>query len=182
MIRRFALGTMTLLGLAGAAAAADLPTMKAPPPPPPPAVFNWTGFYVGAHVGGAWDGDNWLFSPAQTVTSNHASGVFGGGQVGFNYQISSFVLGAEADASAAGLSSSNLCPNPNFTCGHSIDWLASLRARLGFTPMDRTMIYVTGGAAFADVGHTALPPGVAPFVFTGNYSAESSGMGVGRRT
>lgn len=49
MIRRFALGTMTLLGLAGAAAAADLPTKKTPSPPPP--VFKWAGFYAGANIG-----------------------------------------------------------------------------------------------------------------------------------
>jgi outer membrane immunogenic protein len=35
-----------------AAHSADL-AVKAPPPPPPP-VFSWTGFYLGANVGGAW--------------------------------------------------------------------------------------------------------------------------------
>lgn len=53
MIRRLALGALALLGLAGAAAAADLPTMKAPPPPPPPA-FTWAGFYAGGFLGGGW--------------------------------------------------------------------------------------------------------------------------------
>jgi outer membrane immunogenic protein len=162
----------------GSAFAADLGS--APPPAPLPVpVFTWTGFYVGAHVGGAWDSDKWLFSPALTTTSNHASGVFGGGQVGYNYQISSFVLGLEGDASASHLASGNLCPNPSFTCSHNIDFLASLRARVGFTPFDRTLLYATGGVAFADVRHTALPPGVAPFFFTGSYSDTRVGWALG---
>ena len=37
----------------GLANAADMP-VKARPLPPPPPVFSWTGFYIGAHVGGAW--------------------------------------------------------------------------------------------------------------------------------
>ena len=36
----------------GLANAADLPVKARPLPPPP--VFSWTGFYIGAHVGGAW--------------------------------------------------------------------------------------------------------------------------------
>ena len=54
-----------------------------PPAPPIPFVYNWTGFYAGAHAGVGWsDGD---------------SGFIGGGQVGFNYQINQWVLGVEGD-------------------------------------------------------------------------------------
>jgi outer membrane immunogenic protein len=179
MLQRALLTLAVALGATSAAFAADLPTYKAPPAPPPAAVFSWTGFYVGAHIGGAWDSDQFHFIPAGTFTSNDASSVFAGGQVGYNYQISSFVLGAEGDASWTHLSSANSCPNPFFTCGHSIDWLASLRARVGFTPIDRVLIYVTGGAAFADVHHTASPPGVAPFVFSGTYSSTQVGWALG---
>ena len=50
-----------------------------PPPPPIPFVYNWTGFYAGAHVGAGWsDGDG-------------SGGLVGGGQVGFNYQINQWV-------------------------------------------------------------------------------------------
>ena len=38
----------------GLANAADMPVKYRPPPPPPLPVFSWTGFYIGAHVGGAW--------------------------------------------------------------------------------------------------------------------------------
>jgi opacity protein-like surface antigen len=49
----FALGQM--------ASAADLPR-KAPGPPPPPA-YSWTGFYVGANVGGGWGDRDVSYSP-----------------------------------------------------------------------------------------------------------------------
>jgi outer membrane immunogenic protein len=183
---RFAIGALLLFAAAPAyaeepAAPAEQVAQAAPAAPGPvlSSGYDWTGFYVGAHVGGARDRDSFHFSPAGTATGNRASGVFGGGQVGYNFQISSFVLGAEADGSGAGLSGSNPCPNPFFTCGHNIDWLASLRARVGFTPMDRALFYATGGAAFADVKHTALPPGVAPFVFSGNYSSTQVGWAAG---
>ena len=39
--------------LATATAAAVTPAMAAPPPPPP-AIYNWTGFYVGANAGYSW--------------------------------------------------------------------------------------------------------------------------------
>ncbi|HEX5515989.1 MAG TPA: porin family protein, partial [Pseudolabrys sp.] len=35
------------------ASAADMP-VKAPRAPAPPPVYNWTGFYVGGHVGYLW--------------------------------------------------------------------------------------------------------------------------------
>jgi outer membrane immunogenic protein len=158
---------------------AQAPAQPGAPPPVLVSRYDWSGFYVGAHVGGAWDSDSFAFSPAKTHTTNKASSAFGGGQVGYNFQISSFVWGVEGDASGAGLSGSSPCPNPFFTCGHKIDFLASLRARAGFTLTDRILLYGTGGAAFADVKHTALPPGVAPFVFSGNYSSTQVGWAAG---
>src|ERR1700683_5014498 len=104
------LGMVVVAGLAGRAWAADLPTTKGLPAPPLPAPFSWTGFYVGLHAGGAWDSDAWHFLIAGTHTHNDAQSAFGGGQAGYNYQISSFVLGVEGDISGAHLASSNPCP------------------------------------------------------------------------
>jgi outer membrane immunogenic protein len=54
------------LMMAVPAGAADMP-VKARPLPPPPPVFSWTGFYVGAHVGGAWGTTE---STLNSVTAN----------------------------------------------------------------------------------------------------------------
>src|SRR5262249_43685645 len=84
-----------------AAHSADL-AVKAPPPPPVP-VFSWTGFYVGANIGGAWAHNDWTDTRFLTNFNNNNNGVFiGGGQMGANYQIGNFVIGAEWDFDWAG--------------------------------------------------------------------------------
>src|SRR5215475_4319677 len=100
--------------LGGAAQAADMP-LKAPPPAAP-VMYNWTGFYIGAHIGGAWadrNGDD-RFDPVHNCMSgvwglvcfnDHGNGrnngnFIGGGQVGFNYQIGQYVWGVEGQISA----------------------------------------------------------------------------------
>ena len=47
------------------AGAADLGVRPAPLPPPVP-VLNWTGFYIGANIGGAWANNNWTDTLFQT--------------------------------------------------------------------------------------------------------------------
>ena len=73
------------------------PYSKAPPAYTAPAVvYNWTGFYIGGHVGGAFAGDNSLGQ------SNDAR-FLGGVQGGFDYQFApNWVLGAEAQYSWLG--------------------------------------------------------------------------------
>src|SRR5271169_4086886 len=79
------------------AGAADLPVRAEPPPPVP--VLNWTGFYIGANIGGAWSNNSWTDTLFLTNFSNNGNnGAFiGGGQVGRNYQIGHFVIGGEGD-------------------------------------------------------------------------------------
>jgi outer membrane immunogenic protein len=89
--------TLTML-TAGPALGADLPARKAPPPPPAPA-FSWTGFYIGGNLGGAWDEHSLTDSIyGLTFDSGSGNGMFvGGGQVGFNYQFSTLVVGLESE-------------------------------------------------------------------------------------
>src|SRR5262245_39523907 len=63
-----------------------------------PAPFiSWTGLYVGGHVGGAWSDVNWAnVNLTGERVNNDASGVIGGGQIGYNVQFGAVVLGAEA--------------------------------------------------------------------------------------
>src|SRR5215510_7635377 len=89
-----------------AASAADMP-YKAPPPPLP--VFSWTGFYIGANIGGAWTNNRWTDTLFLTnFNNNNNNGRFiGGGQIGGNYQIGQFVIGAEWDFDWAGNNNNN---------------------------------------------------------------------------
>src|SRR3982074_1407208 len=97
-MKKFLLGTVALVALAATvpALAADL---AAPPSPKAPAyaapIYNWTGFYIGGHVGGAFAGDN-------SLTGNNGR-FLGGVQGGFDYQFApSWVLGIEAQYSWLG--------------------------------------------------------------------------------
>ena len=163
-----------------AAQAADLPTRKEAPPPvfvPPP--FTWTGFYVGANIGGIWSSGSrslTFFNPATAAflsgyepggLGSNRAGVIGGGQAGYNWQTGAFVLGVETDFDGTSLGKStnfNSLPFagtgiPTGLLGDSLfvhakanlDWLGTTRARLGFvaTPDNRLMIYATGGVAYA---------------------------------
>ena len=53
------------LGVAAPALAADMPVKAAPPAPVAP-IYNWTGFYIGAHVGGAWSDTDWFYPCSAT--------------------------------------------------------------------------------------------------------------------
>ena len=71
-----------------------------------------------------------------------------GGQVGYNFQWDSFVLGLEGDASFTDQNTDA------FGLSVEGDFLASIRGRLGFA-LDRFLVYGTGGAAFAGATVTA---------------------------
>jgi outer membrane immunogenic protein len=164
----------TLLLAAPAAQAADM-ALKAPPPPTP--VYSWTGFYIGGSIGGAWtrngQAEGQLFALGTTASpllpfSTNSSGVIGGPQIGYNYQLArQWVAGIEADFAWTKLNGSqtyNPIPpgvsisaaQPSFlTMGQDVEWLGSVRGRLGYT-WDRALLYFTGGAAWSRTNFTGV--------------------------
>jgi outer membrane immunogenic protein len=147
--------------------AADLGRMptKAPVYTPAPAPLLWNGFYIGAQVGYAWGDDHSEEFTTATGLATGADpsidpdGVVGGIHLGYNYQMSSIVLGVEGDIEASGVdgSATNVF---GVTTSFDNRWQGSLRGRLGaaFGP---TLLYVTGGVAFADLRYrysTAATP------------------------
>jgi len=172
--RLFGLLAATALTIAGvsAASAADLPSRVAPAPVfAPVPVFTWTGFYVGVNAGYGWNnGDDAtsVFVPAGAVgvgsvpgtitfDDDNGDGFVGGGQIGYNYQIGSFVVGLEADLQWADLGGSNgtaafpaqwglYAFEPAGVAG-GLDWFGTVRARVGVA-FDRALIYATGGFAY----------------------------------
>ncbi len=184
-MKKILLSAISLAVLTGSALAADLPSRKAPvlPPPPPPPM--WTGFYAGLNIGGGWGagGGNsniWNLDGMNGGVTNNiggnsgSGGVIGGGQIGYNYQISSLALGgmgaligAEANFQGTSMGSStgsqygylaNINRNNQLVYvpgwvggGTSIPWFGTVRGRLGLTVMPTLLIYGTGGFAYADV-------------------------------
>src|SRR3954464_12350079 len=94
-MKKILLGAAALAAFAGQAFAADMPPRpysKAPAYTAPAVVYNWTGFYIGGHVGGAFAGDNSL--------QGSDARFLGGVQGGFDYQFApNWVIGAEAQYS-----------------------------------------------------------------------------------
>ena len=177
-------GVAAVAGLGHAASAADLAI-----PPPPPPLPSWTGFYIGAHAGAAMQTGNpdWGFNDPNglltlnTTLSQHgnsALGGVGGFQAGYNWQFApSWVVGFEGDFSWASLSDHRtagplilhplinppfLDPNSNVQMSANTQWLASARARLGFTGWWNTMFYATGGVAWANIEYAAQFSGEPP--------------------
>jgi outer membrane immunogenic protein len=140
-MKKFLMGTVALvaLGMALPASAADLAPRtytKAPAYVPAP-IYNWTGFYIGGHVGGAFGGDSNALDPA--FGSSNDGTFMGGGQIGYDYQFApNWVFGVEANYSF-------LDTKSNF----ANRGLGSVTGRLGYT-WGPTLLYVKGGYGWAD--------------------------------
>ncbi|WP_192243681.1 outer membrane protein [Mesorhizobium silamurunense] len=152
-----------------AAKAADLSPVVAAP------TFNWTGLYVGIQGDYQWSNDRsteFLMAtgaPTGFFQDFHPTGGLGGIHVGYNYQIDRIVLGIEGDAELGRVSDSITAFGNRFDARKN--WEASIRGRLG--PMDRLLLYVTGGAAFTELKYSyvslanAVPPANATISKTG---------------
>ncbi|MBN8938139.1 MAG: porin family protein [Rhizobiales bacterium] len=149
-MKKFLLAGAALVALASGAQAADLGVQRVAVPAAILAPsFNWTGFYVGLNAGVGIANTNFRSLSAGTVPGSN-TGFVGGAQIGYNYQINNFVLGGEADFGYFGVSRSGLVGGGS-TVTWRTRWDGSLRARAGVA-IDRTLLYVTGGLAFADFG------------------------------
>jgi outer membrane immunogenic protein len=167
-------GSAALVGLmgAGAAMAADLPSRTGPVSAPmiysaPPA-FSWTGFYVGVNAGYSFNDNkaNTIGTPTFVALgaavpgslSVGKDGFIGGAQIGYNTQFNGAIIGVETDiqyvdgkrgsvfTSLAGVSTA---------ASSGLEYLGTLRARIGFAPADRMMIYATGGLAYGNPNNRA---------------------------
>src|SRR6187431_2953901 len=106
-MKKFLLGTVALIALAAPAAAADLaarPYTKAAPMIA--AVYDWSGFYIGANGGWGSSRKCWDFvTPAGAFVSNEgchdATGGTAGGQVGYRWQAGTWVFGLEGQGNWA---------------------------------------------------------------------------------
>lgn len=154
MLRKFLLASAALVTLAGAASAADMPARMPTKAVPYVALYNWTGFYVGANIGYGWG----RASDDAGATSN-MNGLIGGGQIGYNWQMNQLVLGVEADFQGSGQKNSGtgFIGAVPVTASDRIRYFGTVRARVGYA-WDRTLLYVTGGYAYTNVGADITTP------------------------
>jgi outer membrane immunogenic protein len=166
-MKKFLLGTVALVALGATvpALAADLgarPYTKAPPYVAQP-IYNWTGFYIGGHLGGAFGGDN---NSSGLVTGNNNDGRFlGGVQVGADYQFApNWVLGIEGQYSWLGSNNNGVIFPGGLVYTNNQRALASVTGRVGYT-WGPALLYVKGGYAYSDNNETLALAG-APVAFT----------------
>lgn len=171
-----------LLCGSGAADAADLP-IKAPREVVVPD-YDWSGFYVGAHAGRAW-GRNRFDDPTASITAQGnpfivlSEGPVFGGQIGINWQVGHFVLGAEADVDWASLrGNSTFDPVTMVSAiGTNIRSLATGDVRFGVA-MGQWLGYLKGGVAWADVDFVNNPAGPNIVTVTQQRTGLTGGVGL----
>jgi outer membrane immunogenic protein len=178
-MKRIAIAAAALVSLATSAFAADMsmpvkaPIYKAPPP------CTWCGWYVGLNAG--WTGTDAGAGGLGSVLAvgaipasvgNRTSGFIGGGQIGYNWQTGNWVAGLEADFDGVSAKATTTVIFPGglgfvpltTTYTHQLDWLSTVRGRLGALVAPNLLLYVTGGLAVGEVktGSAFLCPTCAP--------------------
>lgn len=158
--------------------AADVAPIPYTPPPPPYMLYNWTGFYVGAHFGGAFGVETESLLGGSFSTD--PSGVLGGIQLGYNYQFSpTLLLGVEAELSwtSASGSASGAFPGVAIALTSNHNWYDTLTARVGWTN-NNWLFYAKFGPAWmnADYALTVTAGGAAA---GSSFNATRPGFAVG---
>ena len=120
---------------------------------PPIATYDWSGFYVGGHVGyGRGNGRDTLFDTNPTAADSSFGSLFGGMQFGYNYRLPSRLLvGIEGDFSFPnylddGIVASRSTPASSVT--EKLDFISTVRGRAGYA-FDHWLFYATGGLAWS---------------------------------
>jgi outer membrane immunogenic protein len=160
-MKKLLLGATAFMAFAAPAFGADLPNRtytKAPAYTAPEIVYNWTGFYLGGHVGGAFPGSNGLESSDARF--------LGGVQGGFDYQFANnWVLGAEAQYSwLTGNSGTGVLFPAGTLVTANTDQLGSVTGRLGYA-FGPALLYAKGGYAWRGNDNLGVSIGGVPAAF-----------------
>jgi outer membrane immunogenic protein len=191
----FLAGVAITAVMAGSAFAADMP-LKAPAPV---LAYDWSGFYLGGVIGGAW-GHTDSSDPglgvigtalnAPVIQTTTSSGFIGGVEGGDRYQFGKLVVGWEADMTWGGLngtSTNTFGPSffPPLTITRSItadtNWTGTATSTLGIAH-DRWLVYGKAGVAWAHTNYTensTVNLGVGPGFTTGLFSGLGSENRIG---
>jgi outer membrane immunogenic protein len=121
-------------------------------------LYNWSGVYAGAHVGYNWGRARIADNGVVTENAVPMDGGVAGLLAGVNWQAGAFVYGLEGDFGVSNLRGTGtiippaipptpIVAPPNH---YKVDWTGTVRARVGYTILPRTLVYVAGGLALAN--------------------------------
>ena len=144
--------SLIALGAAAPAVAADLaarPYTKAPPMIA--AVYDWSGFYIGANGGWGssrkcWDAVSATGAFIASEGCHDATGGTVGGQVGYRWQAGTWVFGVEGQGNWADFSGSNFSVPFGNTIRSKVDAFGLITGQVGYAA-NNVLLYVKGGAA-----------------------------------
>jgi len=170
------------LSMATPALAADM-AVKAPPPAPLPAIYNWSGFYIGANGGWADSHNCWDFvGAAGTVFGegcNDRSGAVAGGQIGYRWQANQFVFGLEAQGDWADLSRTRVSLlDPTLSTQVKTDAIGLFTGQIGWA-WNAALLYVKGGAAVTGNRFNVLDNATGAALVTASGTRWGGTVGVG---
>ena len=215
-MKKIFLSTIFLAALSASSVfAADLPSIKSASVATP-ALITWTGLYSGLNAGGTWSNTSQNISayPAswQNTWNTEAaavgllsqglsgggasSGFIGGGQIGYNQQLSnssfSFLIGIEADIQGIAGSNGSLSKNSKATpsdyndeavtvygtTSQSLSYIGTVRGRIGILALPNLLVFGSGGLAYGGVNASASYWGSNTEIFTNsiysNYDSSGS--------
>jgi opacity protein-like surface antigen len=139
------------------------------------ALASWAGFYLGVHGGYGWKENDFAFfteaDAIRTVGGINSKGWAAGGQAGYNWQTANIVAGLELDFTGTGIKGSSapftvVVPGVfsfDEALSDNVKYLGTVRARLGWTPMQNVLLYGTGGLAWERVERTVSFAFASPF-------------------
>jgi outer membrane immunogenic protein len=179
--------------------AADMavPRSYYPAAAPPPAIYDWTGIYLGGHIGGGMLVDSVSQNGASafgfgSTGDLRPAGVIGGFQAGANYEFAPWVVGIEGTWTASAIEGNTLIPcvgtctvgtgptaiaQERFTS--QAPWFATLTGRAGYAAND-WLFYAKVGGAWTHVRYTEdLLKSGGVTVTTQNLNDNRSGFTVG---
>ncbi|WP_235885875.1 outer membrane beta-barrel protein [Bradyrhizobium niftali] len=146
-------GVTTIAAIASGAANARLEQE----PKLPLVVWNWSGGYIGGHVGGGYGRTSFSnpYGPSIYGGIVDTPAFLAGGQIGYNWQNSSWVFGIELDASGAVSDGTNTClaasglvVSANCKAGPSLFASGTGRVGYAFGALGHTLAYLKAGLAW----------------------------------
>jgi outer membrane immunogenic protein len=173
-----------------------------------PVTGTWNGLYGGLNIGGIRVDDGPMTStPANAATGtfwgpcattgacprdragNDDNGFIGGGQLGYNWQLQGFLVGVEGDIQGNSADSSRTVTRSGVagfvpftgTADTKIEWLSTLRGRVGVLVAPTVLAYATGGVAYAGIERkfSAQFSPASPASYSGKDEGEKFGWTVG---
>lgn len=182
-MRKCLLGSVSLLALLAtslSSQAADLAIRRAPaykvPAVVAPVISPWTGLYAGWNLGYGWE----RFGDGSLPRVNTGDGVFGA-QAGYNWQASNWVYGIEGDIQTTFAhvgTATGTCNAVPCTVNARLNGFGTIRGRVG-SLIGPGLLYVTGGAAFMNVGAQLQAPLLGGLTETGGTWRTGYALGAG---